>query len=276
MDAVGEQQISNARVPYEGCPLCGAKTIEPISNDDCSWHEMYKPQLPPIIHWMRCIVCTHIFTSGYWSDEALAVLFSDVQAVQAPSGHDVEAGRLVSAAIVEQIEAMRGYRQGRWLDVGFGNGSLLVTAEEFGWKPVGLDLRESSVREMRAIGIEAHVADIADFRPAEPFDVISLADVLEHMPFPKPALLQIREILVRDGLLFLSMPNIDCYAFREATSRQMNPYWNEIEHYHNFGRERLYSLLIECGFRPLRYGVNQRYRMGMQVFAVRDDAPQAS
>jgi SAM-dependent methyltransferase len=258
----------NARILYEGCPLCAVQVIEHYADGDCSGHALYKPALPAVIRWMRCKSCGHVFTEGYYTDEALAVLFSDTHDYQTP-GWEVENWRIMSARMVEQVEAARSYRQGRWLDVGFGNGALMTTADEFGWHAVGLDLRQGSVDLMRQEGFEAHAVDIADFSPKEPFDVISMADVMEHMPFPKPALRQARRILKPDGLLFLSMPNMDAYAWSETERIGNNPYWGELEHYHNFGRRRLYSLLEECGFAPLRYTISERYRICMQVLALR-------
>jgi hypothetical protein len=40
-----------------------------------------------------------------------------------------------------------------------------------------------------------------------------------------------------------------------------------IEHYHNFSRSRLYALLRETGFEPVRYGISERYRACMEVIA---------
>jgi hypothetical protein len=34
--------------------------------------------------------------------------------------------------------------------------------------------------------------------------------------------------------------------------QKANPYWAEIEHCHNFSRSRLYALLREMGFEPVR------------------------
>jgi 2-polyprenyl-3-methyl-5-hydroxy-6-metoxy-1,4-benzoquinol methylase len=158
---------------------------------------------------------------------------------------------------------------GRWLDVGFGNGALLTTAAEFGFRVVGLDLREASVRLMQQFGYEAHAVEFDAYRPAEPFDVISMADVLEHMPYPKPALRHAYGLLREEGLLFVSMPNSDSFVWNVLTRNGVNPYWGEIEHYHNFGRQRLHALLVECGFDPVRYGVSERYRACMEVLARR-------
>jgi hypothetical protein len=43
--------------------------------------------------------------------------------------------------------------------------------------------------------------------------------------------------------------------------------WSELEHFHNFSRRRLYALLAEMGFKPLRYGVSLRSVIGMEIIA---------
>jgi protein O-GlcNAc transferase len=48
-----------------------------------------------------------------------------------------------------------------------------------------------------------------------------------------------------------------------------NPYWGEIEHYHNFSRARLYTLLEEFAFKPQSYGISERYRACMEVIATK-------
>lgn len=53
------------------------------------------------------------------------------------------------------------------------------------------------------------------------------------------------------------------------TAQQANPYWGELEHFHNFGGARLYSLLEAHGFQPLHYTISQRYRVGMEIIARR-------
>ena len=158
----------------------------------------------------------------------------------------------------------------RWLDVGFGNGSLLFTAEEWGFTPVGLDLRRQNVEAMQKLGVEAHCVDITDFRPPNLFDVVSMADVLEHMPFPENGLTAAHRLLRPDGILFVSMPNYNCPARKLLDAENRNPYWNAFEHFHNFSRERLYSLTKQTGFSVLQYGVGERYRVCMEVILRRD------
>ena len=171
------------------------------------------------------------------------------------------------SGIVERVA--RFVTEGSWLDVGFGNGSLLFTAQEWGFRPLGLDLRPASVEALQRLGIEARAADLTTLDEPGRFAVISLADVLEHMPFPRDGLVAAHRLLQPDGVLFVSMPNYDCMAWRLLDAGNANPYWGELEHFHNFSRARLETVLREQGFEPLHYAVSERYRVCMEVIARR-------
>jgi hypothetical protein len=92
-------------------------------------------------------------------------------------------------------------------------------------------------------GIPARRAALESLREQARYAMISLADVLEHMPFPRPAL--------------------------EQAWRRSNPYWVEIEHYHNFSRPRLEDVLRQTGFEALWHHPNDRYLCGLDVAARR-------
>jgi 2-polyprenyl-3-methyl-5-hydroxy-6-metoxy-1,4-benzoquinol methylase len=262
------QPETYARINYESCPLCGDRNVRAARRADCSEHPLYRAGLPATMTWLECAACFHVFTDGYFGEEALAFLFGRTQVSQTV-GHDMERQRAVSSRMVEWVANHAA--GGDWLDVGFGNGSLLFTAEEFGFRPVGVDLRKGNVEALRGLGCEAHCADVADLGPADRFSVISLADVLEHMPYPGPGLLAAHRLLKSDGVLFLSMPNLDNMVWRLLDANKANPYWAEIEHYHNFSRKRLYALLETHGFRAIKYRVSERYRVCMEVLAVKKE-----
>jgi protein O-GlcNAc transferase len=143
-------------------------------------------------------------------------------------------------------------RADKWLEVGCGSGMLLMSAWEWGYHAIGLDMRKDTVDMLRGMQVEAHRLDFQAFTaPPGSIAVISMADVLEHMPFPKPALRHAAALLKPDGLIFLSMPNGDTIVWKYLDSYKINPYWFEIEHYHNFTKDRLFALLAETGFEPL-------------------------
>lgn len=252
------------RIFYEGCPLCSGGETSPLITADCSRHPLYQPALSPVMQWLKCDRCGHVFTNGYFTEAAANIIFSRTNEGQRV-GVDCEKWRYISARMIEKI--LPYANDGCWLDVGFGNGSLLFTAEEYGFTPAGLDLRKENVAAMQARGVEAHCMDILDLAQPGRYRVVSMADVLEHIPYPIPALKAAHTLLQDGGIIFLSMPNIDSMLWRILSDARINPYWGEIEHYHNFGRKRLYQLLLDNGFEPVRYGVSERYRACMEVVA---------
>lgn len=231
----------------------------------CVGHALYTPLLPSLIKWLRCADCAHVFTDGYWSPEALAAMFKKTHDYQT-LGDMTENARSVSAAIIDKITPYAD--RGKWLDVGFGNGALLFTAKEYGFDPVGLELRPGAAAALTERGVPGHATDICDFADAGGFSVVSFADVLEHLPFPKKAIKAARRLLRPGGVLFVSAPNMGAPIWDFYDTRpEGNPYWFEIEHYHNFTRGRLCELLREHGFEPVRYGVSGRYIAGMEIIA---------
>lgn len=257
--------MNNERIKFENCPLCESQHSVLYKVAGCSAHPLYDSRLSPVMKWRQCADCSHVFTEGFYSDEALKILFGKTHEHQKAGAENMEAARAISARMIEKVLSF--VSTGTWLDVGFGNASLLLTVQEFGFRAVGLDLRADNVEKARALGVEAHCADIAGFSMNEKCAVISLCDVLEHIPYPKKALVAAHDLLENNGVLFISLPNSESILWNLMTQQNVNPYWGEMEHYHNFSRTGLYQLLAKTGFTPQRFGVSERYRLGMEIVA---------
>lgn len=254
------------RVLFEACPLCLSPDIRLLREEDTSRHPLHNPVLGETMRWCMCPDCGHVFVEGYYTEAALRVLFGRTAPNQV-AGRGLERSRMVSARMIERILPYQDC--GEWLDVGFGNASLLLTAKEFGFKPFGIDLRAANVELARKIGVESEAVDITLLAGSDRFAVVSMADVLEHIPFPGAALRAAHRLLRQGGALFVSMPNSESAVWDLTTEQKTNPYWFEIEHYHNFSRTRLRDFLVENGFEPASYGVSERYRMCMEMVAIK-------
>ena len=259
-------QIENQRIKYNACPLCNSTKISKIKIGNCSNHPLYNPLLSPYINWNKCSLCLHVFTEGYYTKEACELIFSKTHENQ-KVGNGLEQHRIISSRMVEKVLPYAD--SGVWLDIGFGNGSLLFTAQEYGFKPIGVDLRSENVILMNSFGIKAHCKNLNELELSDKCSVISMADVLEHIAYPKEALSITYDLLDTGGVLFISMPNSENQLWEFMDRQNTNPYWGEIEHYHNFSRTRLYSLLKASGFTPVRYGISERYRICMEIVAIK-------
>jgi 2-polyprenyl-3-methyl-5-hydroxy-6-metoxy-1,4-benzoquinol methylase len=263
--------MQDERIKYRACPLCQSTDIRPLGTVNCTGNKRWREPLEPSITWMNCLDCLHVFTEGYFTDEALAVLFGNTE-YQQIVGTDIELHRKISAKMVGRVVNAFGLPYDRlWLDVGFGNGSLLMTAKEFGFEVFGIDLRKKNVEDIEQFGISAYhgtlqsaIEDVT-FKSAP--TVISMADVLEHVPFPLDVLRCARGLLSYPGMLLISMPNASAPLWHHWNATNQNPYWGEIEHYHNFRRETLCALLRETGFKPVHYSIGERYRCCMELLA---------
>lgn len=256
---------------YSGCPLCESTDILPVAKINCTGHAMWHEPLEQFIPWVRCGHCEHIFTEEYFTDEALTVLFENTHHQQV-TGTDIEYQRSPSAKLVERVVNALGLPDDRlWLDVGFGNGSLLMTANEFGFNVFGVELRKKNVEAIRNFGFPAYHGTLESAAENGVFTskpaVISMADVVEHEPFPRDVLRCARSLIDDPGVLLVSMPNASAPLWGLMNANNANAYWREIEHYHNFTRETLYAELARAGFKPFSYAVSDRYRCGIEVLA---------
>lgn len=270
----GSARLMELRQSYPHCPLCTAPLGKVIGEFDCRNHALYSELLPSTLRWLRCLKCGHVHTDGYWSEHALGVLQAKAHATQLAGDH-VEQKRLLWAPVVQKIFEHLGTtdrtfeERRKWLDAGCGDGALIMTAAEFGFDALGLDSRSQAVDRITALGYNAVKGDLLRSASSQLCDVISLADVLEHLPFPVAGLKKGAEMLKKGGVLFISCPNMDCAAWRAMDATGSNPYWKEIEHYHNFSRSLLMTLMRSCGIHPVHYGVSLRYRAGMDIVGIK-------
>ena len=255
-----------ARILYENCPLCKSDKIIKSVIGDCSKQRLYNPIIPTKMQWMNCEDCHHQFINGHFSEQAQEVIFSQ-QPEDQVVGFEVEKQRVISSRIIEKVIPFKS--NGIWMDVGFGNGSLLFTADEYGFEPIGVDLRKDGVLRLQNLGIQAHCDLVQNIEFEKSISVVSMMDVLEHIPFPKDVLIPLHSKMDKDGCLLISCPNSESWIRKLMATQNINPYFNTIEHYHNFSKTRLLSLLNECGFNIKKYGISERYRSGMEIIAQR-------
>ncbi len=104
---------------------------------------------------------------------------------------------------------------GRLLDVGCGNGDTLSRLAALGWQVEGVEPDARAVAVARARGLRVHHGDVSKVaRAAEPYDVITLSHVIEHVHDPIGTLRACRELLTPRGRVIVATPNVGALMHR--------------------------------------------------------------
>lgn len=205
-----EMTVSSPVLEDVPCPMCHEGHRRTLYNDRRIGGSL--GELPVTV--VQCGECGFLFNSprpnkasldSYYSDNDLSS--GQIYTDETASGHypKLHAQR---AAFLAQL--LCGRRGGRLLDLGCGNGGFLqaVAVQLPGWELNGLELSESAVSTCRSRGLRVTRGAIGtNVLTEQSFDAISMISVLEHLPQPAEALAWCRQRLVRDGLLFLEVPD---------------------------------------------------------------------
>lgn len=145
------------------------------------------------------------------------------------------------------FHARRG--SGRLLDIGCNEGRGLALYARNGFSTVeGLETNPVAAATARGKGFAVHELELADFRPAELFDVAVLSNVLEHALDPVAMLDDVKRILKPGGEVWISCPNARSWARGLFGARWIN--WHVPFHITHFTRETLADVCRRAGFTP--------------------------
>lgn len=146
---------------------------------------------------------------------------------------------------------------GRVVDVGCGQGALAELLARAGIHVTGVEpaayLRERFEARLKLIDPESFVVDgLADALPFADGELhaIVMTEVLEHVPDPKAALVELRRVLRASGRLCLSVPT----SYTELVFWRLHPnYAENATHERIFTKPELERLIVSAGFEIERW-----------------------
>ncbi|GBF50198.1 methylase/methyltransferase [Leptospira ryugenii] len=232
----------------KNCILCGSTQTK----------EVFVEHGVPI--W-QCQNCGHVYSSyeqaehydGYWGEESQEYDLQWWDHAHRPVYQDF-------------IQKFLTKKEGSLLDVGCGLGFFVKSVLEAkpGWKAVGYEISESAVQYARKINkmetVHAGLVQNSGLGK-ETFDVITLWDVIEHIPKPHDLLKYLYTLLKPGGVLFLQTPNFPIQLFKanlKVKWKGMKEGVNYLEakdHVNNYKMHTLAKLGEQCGFKNPKFSV---------------------
>lgn len=144
----------------------------------------------------------------------------------------------------------------RVLDVGCSSGNFGAALQRLkGCTVVGIDVNAQDVAIAATRLSAAHVLDVTDGDGLESlgrFDVVVVADVLEHLVDPDAALAGLRTRLTADGIVVYSIPHMGHLSVRLDLLEGRFPYTDlgllDRTHLHFYDRVEVHDLFARSGF----------------------------
>jgi len=142
------------------------------------------------------------------------------------------------------------------LEIGSHIGAFLEAAENWGWKPIGLDIGADTSEFARRQGGTVKRIALTDYRPRlrQP-DAVFIWNCFEQLEDPRQSLEDARRLVAHHGLVVLRVPNGDFYRERTADRRgwlRALGYNNLLgfPYLHGYGLDSLERLLRSANFEP--------------------------
>lgn len=160
---------------------------------------------------VKCMQCDLLYTSprvknphnNYFGDKDL--FYSEASLIfKGEKKHHRDCNYEYELRKIKKIK-----RSGKLLDIGTDMGFFLRKAREFGYEVEGLEPSPSLAEIARdSWNLTIHNSFLENAKlPENYFDIITLIDVLEHIPNPKEFLGKCHKLLRNNGIIVIKVPN---------------------------------------------------------------------
>jgi 2-polyprenyl-3-methyl-5-hydroxy-6-metoxy-1,4-benzoquinol methylase len=239
------------------CPLCGS--------------QLFRTVFEPIKKCRQCGLCL-VNPLGNFSgeNETQEYFLNEYLPLHLANRENSLAERRAHIAAIRRLFLLPPHP--RLLDVGCAMGSMLEEAKAAGWDPAGVETSEFAAKyaaEHTGCPVYAGTLEKAAF-PSESFDVVTLMDVIEHVPEPAALIKEIFRVLRPGGVLFIVTPNFSSF-FVWLYGPKAYGVWPE-HHVVYFQPSTAQNLLRKSGFSRIITGSKDFYGHNLRRL-LRREAP---
>lgn len=241
----------------QNCPVCDSGRQE-VKYEP--WNHIEDPNklygaasgIPGTQNLVACLDCGMIFESPRYDAQTIIKGYMNSSEADHDSQYHMRVNSFFNAL---KKQAKRIPTPGsKVLDIGTAGGAFLEAAERYGYDVYGMEPSLDLVKrgQNRGLQIEQGTIESHNFEPNS-FEMICLWDVIEHLPTPKAALIEIKKLLKPNGILLINFPDIGTMQAKLAGKRF---WWILSVHLHHFTRDTISKIFIKSGFEAFHF---QRY-----------------
>lgn len=202
---------SPTQAAERGCPYCGGPLLGRFA-DVPDW--LFGTGSHTDVYW--CSDCGALVAGRVPGSQEIASWYDDYYThTVEPARTRVWSGLWPTPGRRRELDRLRRYLSplgevGRFLEVGTGSGERLDQFAEAGWEVVGQDLDPKAGYLARHRGIKVHECPVGELVGREqPFDLIGLNHVLEHVAEPRALLEACAALLAPGGRICIISPNAE-------------------------------------------------------------------
>lgn len=212
---------------------------------------------------VQCAQCGFVYVDPRINDESLAKLYQHNYFQNKDYGYlnyDQEK-RLRIQNFSKWIEDAKPFipaeKKVTALDVGCAAGYCLTVMKEKGWEAEGLELDEELCAALQKNGLPVFNTSLEIFQPSKLYDVITLFDVIEHIPGVDKAFQKLGELLTEDGIVVMVTPDHNSLQRKIAGKKWFQ--YKPIEHIQYFTLDTLTRFAERNGLEIVQHKRSGQY-----------------
>lgn len=234
----------------EACPACGSASEVCSSTLRVGEYRHGDERIPLPLQGVRLVTCGEcglVFKDVMPSPSFLAEVFARHVGEMWASGYDfAEEAKLVRDLVDSNACDI--------LDVGASEGGLLTALHDLHGRRSALDIVMNPALGPSLRGEFVHgLADSGElFWSGEPYDVVTMFDVAEHLYVPSQAFVNLRRLVKQGGFVVVETGDVGSSWPRKFG---IDHWWYacRFEHHVLWSRESLEKLAMEYGFRAIQF-----------------------
>ncbi len=185
------------------CPVCNSSRFKEYEKFGSKMQYTY----------VECLDCSLIYSSPRpkYNQDFIDSCYTTYQFFEDAGLEDLDKIHTSSKTMFEkEIANIMKFEKLRTnvLDIGSGMGTFLYAAKPYYKKLTGLDVSEKMANFVRTkVGVNVLLEQFQDHESAEPYSLIHMSHVLEHIPNPNTWMQHAMKLLHPEGILVINVPN---------------------------------------------------------------------